>query len=192
MNFKQLATSIASFAPTLATMLGGPLAGVAVSALASALGLKQGASGEDVTQAIQAGTVTPDQLVAIRTADLKHAEILGQQSIDLAKLNADHEEAFAKTEADDRANARGREIAVKDNTPRILAYGVLFATVILEGYLVIRGIPKLDAQMAIIVGRVLGTFDTATALILGYYFGSSSGSASKTDTINKIAAATAK
>jgi len=69
MNLKQLGTSIASFAPTLAAMLGGPLAGTAVSALESALGLTAGAGPEAVTQVLQNGTMTPEQLGAIRAAD---------------------------------------------------------------------------------------------------------------------------
>lgn len=186
MNFKQLATSIASFAPTLATMLGGPLAGTAVSALAGALGLKPDADADEVTQAIQAGTLTPDQIVAIRAADQKHAEVVKQQEIDLAKLNADHEEAFAKDAADDTANARGREIVVKDYTPQILAYFVIAFTALLEGWVLTHGIP--DAVDKILAGRILGTLDSAALLVMGYYFGTSAGSAANREVINKIAA----
>src|SRR6267154_2046678 len=158
MNFKQLATSIGSFAPTLATMLGGPLAGTAVSALEQALGLKQGAGPEAITQVVQAGALTPDQVVAIRAADQKHAEVIGQQGIDLAKLNADHEEAFEKISAADRASARQREIATKDMTPKILAYLIIGFTFALEGALIFHGAPKdIDG---VILGRVLGTLDT--------------------------------
>jgi len=80
MNFKQLATSIGSFAPTLATMLGGPLAGTAVSALAQALGLKQGQARCNYA-GFQAGALTPDQVVAIRAADQKHAEVIGSRGL---------------------------------------------------------------------------------------------------------------
>ena len=188
MNLKQLATSIASFAPTLATMLGGPLAGVAVSALAGALGLKQGASAEDVTQAMQAGTLTPDQLVAIRTADQKHAEILGQQSIDLAKLNADHEEAFAKIAADDRASARAREGIVKDWTPEVLAYGITLGFFVVLGYLVAYGKPQVGGDVVLVL---LGSLGTAFTGVFAYYFGSSAGSAAKTNILASVSATAA-
>ena len=94
MNLKALATAIGSFAPTLATMLGGPLAGTAVTALESAFGLAPGAGADAITQVVQGGGMTPDIIAKVREADQKHAEVMGQQGIDLAKLNADHAEAF--------------------------------------------------------------------------------------------------
>jgi hypothetical protein len=38
----------------------------------------------------------------------------------------------------------------------------------------------------VVLGRILGTLDSALMLVLGYYFGSSAGSAEKTAAINKI------
>lgn len=187
MNFKQLATSIGSFAPTLAAMLGGPLAGTAVAALEQALGLKTGAGPEAITQVVQAGAMTPDQLVAIRAADQKHAEVIGQQGIDLAKLNADHDIAFAKIDADDRASARGREAALKDWTPRVIAYLVILLVLIAEGSMFFVGQPK--GMDGVVLGRILGTLDSALMLVLGYYFGSSAGSSNKDSTIDKMVAA---
>jgi hypothetical protein len=181
-NLKQLAVSIASFAPTLATMLGGPLAGTAVSALAGALGLKQGAGADDVTQVMQAGTLTPDQLASIRAADQKHAEIIEQQKIDLAKLNADHEEAFAKIDADDRASARAREIALRDNTPKILAY-LVTAGFFGMLYLLYRGKPADGGEVLL---AMIGSLGTGWGLVMAYYFGSSKGSAMKDITIANI------
>lgn len=185
MNFKQLATAIGSFAPTLATMLGGPLAGTAVSALEEALGLKQGAGPDAITQVVQAGALTPDQIVAIRAADQRHAEVIGQQGLDLAKLNAAHEEAFAKIDADDRASARAREQSLKDWTPRIIAYLVIVLVMIAEGSMFFVGQPK--GVDGVVLGRILGTLDSAIMLVLGYYFGSSAGSASSRDALNHIA-----
>ena len=109
---KTLAGAVAGFAPTLATMLLGPMAGMAVTALESAFGLKSGAGPQAITDVIAAGSMTPDTLAAVRAADQKHAEIMGQQGIDLAKLNADREQAFAQVDAADRDSARQMQTKV--------------------------------------------------------------------------------
>lgn len=169
---------LATMAPTIATAVGGPFAGMAVTQLEALFGIDPTTPQDAKQAAIEQGllTATPDQLLALKKLEQDFALQMEQLGITRDQL------AYADT-----ANARAREIALKDMTPRIIAYGVIGATFFLEGYLIIRGMPNMDAQMAIVVGRVLGTFDTATALILSYYFGSSAGSASKTDAINSIA-----
>jgi hypothetical protein len=97
-TFKSLATMLASAAPTLATMLGGPFAGAAVTALEGAFGLQPGTGADAITKVVQTGGMTPEIMAAVRAADQKHAEVLGQQGIDLAKLNSDHEQAMAQAD----------------------------------------------------------------------------------------------
>lgn len=184
MSFKQLAITIGSFAPTLAAMLGGPLAGTAVAALEQALGLQSGAGPEAIKQVVEASALTPDQVVAIRAADQKHAEVIGQQGIDLEKINADHVQAFAKIDADDRANARSREVALRDWTPMILAFAITIGFFSVLGWMLHKGVPK-DGGEALLV--LLGSLGTAWTGICAYYYGSSAGSASKSDALNRIA-----
>src|SRR5690348_6272301 len=100
MNFN-LKAALGSIAPTLATMLGGPLAGTAVTALEGALGLAPGAGTDEVTKVVSAG-MTPDTIAAVRKADQEHQEKLKQLDVDVLKLNADHEAAMAATDAGDR------------------------------------------------------------------------------------------
>ena len=85
-----LKSLVSTIAPTLATMLGGPLAGTAVTALEGAFGLQAGAGPEAITQAVQSGAMTPEVVAAMRAADQKHAEAMAQQGIDLEKLNLAH------------------------------------------------------------------------------------------------------
>ena len=59
-----LKTAIGSIAPTLATMLSGPLAGAAVSALVGAFGLGPSAGADDITKVMQGGTMTPETVAA--------------------------------------------------------------------------------------------------------------------------------
>ena len=63
-----LRSALTSFAPALATMLGGPLAGAAVQALESALVLAQGAGIDGITTAMSAG-MTPESVASVRSAD---------------------------------------------------------------------------------------------------------------------------
>lgn len=156
---------VGSLAPTIATALGGPLAGAGVAALSQALlGKKDGTEGE-ISAALQ--TATPEVLAAIRKADQDFELAMSQQGIDLAKINAD-----------DRNSARRREVDAHDTwTPRILAALVIGGAFVGEGYAMTHAIPT-GAEM--IVGRILGTLDAALMCVLYYYFGSSAGSAAKT------------
>lgn len=179
MNLGQKALQVLkTVAPTLALAIPGPFGAIASTALHAALGTS---TDKDAETALQ--NATPEQLLAIKNAETAFQTRMKELGIDEQKLVYD-----------DLANARAREIAVKDLTPRILAYVVVAFTLVLEGYVLVQGLPKsavaADAQqLATVIGRVLGTLDTATALVLSYYFGSSAGSASKTDALNTIAVA---
>jgi len=186
MNFN-LKTALGTIAPTLATMLGGPLAGTAVTALESALGLAPG-SGQDAVTAAVAQGMTPETIAAVRAADQKHLEVMGQQGIDLAKLNADFTQSMAKVDADDRDSARKREIAIGGWTTPALAWLVVAASIGL-GAAVVTGYVSKDPQLATLVGTVLGYVFSEAKQVLAYYFGSSAGSARKDETIQAQAKA---
>ena len=134
-----LKSLVATIAPTIATMLGGPFAGTAVTALETAFGLQSGAGPDAIVQAVQAGNMTPEVIAAMRAADQKHAEAMAQQGIDLEKMNLAHQELLAATDANDRNSARQREMAVKDWAPILLAagttvgfFGVLISLLFIE------------------------------------------------------------
>lgn len=180
--FTSLAKAIGPIAPTLATMLGGPLAGTAVTALESAFGLQAGAGPDAITAAAQ--NMTPAQIAAVREADQKHAEVMGQQGIDLAKLNAAHDEAFAQIDETDRASARQREIEVKDYTPMLLAISITVGFFGVLGYLIAVGKPKEGGDALLVM---LGALSAAWTAVIAYYFGSSAGAKKNAETIASIA-----
>jgi hypothetical protein len=128
-----------------------------------------------ITQVVQSG-MTPDAIASVRAADQKHAEIMGQQGIDLAKLNASHEEAFAQTDAADRDSARKREAAVKDWTPSLLAYGVTLGFFGTLGFMLVNGKPATGGDALLVM---LGALGGAWASVISYYFGSSASSKGK-------------
>jgi hypothetical protein len=161
---------LATIAPTVATAMGGPLAGMATTALINGLGLAPDASHEQVMQAIAGAT--PEQLLKIKQID-------AQLVLDLRKLDVD----VTKMRYDDTANARGREIATKDWTPRILA-GLVVGLYIGVQIAVFNVV--IDPSMRDFVMRSMGTLDAALGLVLGYYFGSSTGSAAKTEQLSTV------
>ena len=158
-------------APTLAIGALGPFGPIAAAAIHLALGTDptQPASAESALL-----TATPEQLIALQKGDKDFA-------LQMKTLGVQEEQlAYADT-----ANARGREIATKDNTPKIIAYLVIVLVLVAEGSMFFVGQPK--GMDGVVLGRILGTLDSALILVLGYYFGSSAGSASKDKTISDIA-----
>ena len=90
----------------------------------------------------------------------------------------------------DRDSARTREVKTGDSwTPRALAGIVILGWFALQWFLLTHLIPQ---EMREIVLRGLGTLDMAVGLVLGYYFGSSVGSAGKDQTIRDAATASRK
>jgi hypothetical protein len=182
-----LKSVIASVAPTLATMLGGPLAGTAITALEGAFGLAPGAGMGAITQIVQTGGMTPEIISSVRAADQKHAEVVSQQGIDLQKLNLAHDEAMAATAEQDRVSARTREVSVRDNTPKVLTYlytVALFAVIGVEFAIGIKQIPidplvksTLDTLFGVLLTMVIGSKE--------YYLGTSSSDAHKTELLAK-------
>lgn len=156
-------------APTIATAVGGPFGALASMALSSALGT----SPEDHKAAEAALlSASPDTLLALRTAEQNFTVRMKELGISEDKL------VF-----DDIASARAREIAVRDNTPRNLAYLVLgFAGVCIAATL--AGWTKVDSALA---GTLIGYLVAEARSALAYYFGSSKGSKEKDDTIADIA-----
>jgi 4-hydroxybenzoate polyprenyltransferase len=101
----------------------------------------------------------------------------------LLTLQINTQKEVAALEASDRDSARKREMAVGDKTTRNLAYlytagyfGVLYAC---WAY----GIPKEGHDVFV---TLLGVLTAAQAAIMNYYFGSSSGSTSKSNLIEKL------
>jgi len=171
MNFGQVAKSVlATVAPLIGTALGGPFGGLAGSLLSKALGTSD-------PKAMEAAITStdPDILLKLKAADNEFQEHMKQLGIDETKL------AF-----DDTANARAREIALHDSTPRNLAYFVTIGFFGVLIYLIIYGKPQTGGDVMLVMVGALGT---AWATIISYFYGSSTGSAAKTDALNKLVAA---
>lgn len=160
-----------SVAPTAATLLAGPFAGMAVEAIAGAIG-EPTATKEQVIEKLQSGMLTADQMTSLKAADANLKVRLRELDIDLEKIHAG-----------DRDSAR--QMAAKTGdiwTPRILALVVLVTWGIVQYHLLTA---VVDSTMRELVARLLGTLDAALMAVLYYYYGSSAGSAAKNDALAK-------
>lgn len=162
---------IGTVAPMLGTVLGGPLGGLAGVALSKALGTDDPKAQETM---IVSGD--PEVLLKLKQAENELQEHMRQLDIDEEKLRFD-----------DTANARNREIQVKDWTPKLLAFTVTVGFFGVLGWMLHGGIPKDGGGEALLV--LLGALGTAWGSIISYYYGSSAGSSHKDDTISKIVSA---
>lgn len=160
-----------TIAPTVATALGGPLAGIAAKIVADKLGIPE-ATQDSVVDALTSGKLDSEQLAQLKLAEVELQRQENELGFKFAELNLE----FAKVDASDRASARMRESDTKDSTPRILAYCIVAVWAALNLVLFTVALPDGSEQL---VARVLGTLDAALMICLYYYFGSSSGSAKK-------------
>ena len=156
-------------APTAATLLGGPLAGLAVDAIGKAIGMPD-ATKDQVKEALASGTLNAEQMTAIKQAEAELALKVKELDIDMEKVHAG-----------DRASARDMAAKTGDvMTPRIIAL-VVFVVWGAVNWKLFNG--TISGDMRELVARALGTLDGTLLAVVYYYFGSSSGSKDKTDAI---------
>lgn len=162
---------VGTVAPTLASALGGPLAGLAVGAIGKVFGLDS-ASEEQVNAAISGAT--PDDLLKLKQAELEFQGKMKALDVDLVRIASE-----------DRDSARQREVTVKDRTPQILAALIVGGYMYVQWFMLMHVIP---VEMRDIIMRMLGLLDGSLMMVLTYYFGSSAGSHAKDETISKLSA----
>lgn len=156
---------VRTVAPGLATALGGPLAGVAASALSDALLGRPDGSEADISQAMAVGGA--DALVKIKAAEQAFQVRMRELDIDLERIHQA-----------DRDGARKREAASGDTwTPRLLAIGITCGFFGVLSWLLAQGKPETGGDALLVM---LGALGGAWASVVAYYFGSSAGSREKT------------
>lgn len=153
-------------APTVASALGGPLAGMAVSAISKAIGVDE----DKVQDLISSNKMTPEQIAQIKVAEIE----LKRQENELG-LN------FEKLAVEDRSSAREMQIATRSIVPPILAGTI---TLGFFGILMLLLLGKVQGDNSTIL-IMLGSLSTAWTGIIAYYFGSSAGSQAKTELLSK-------
>ena len=167
MDLSRIGGLLGQIAPTIATAIGGPVAGMAVKALAGALGLSQDASSDDVQTALM--NATPEQLAAVKKIDADFKVQMKELDIDLERIAAG-----------DRDSARNMQMQTNDWIPRAMAILVTFGFFGILTWLLTKGVPPTGSETLI---YMLGALGTAWTGIVQFYFGSSAGSKAKTDAL---------
>lgn len=147
-------------APTIATALGGPLAGLAVEAVSKAIGV----STEDAKELMDTGKMSADQIAQVKVAEIelqKQAQALG--------LN------FEQLAVDDRKSAREMQTSTHSIIPPVLSILVTAGFFGILAYLMVKPADTGNTPLMI----MLGSLGTAWTGIIAFYFGSSAGSQAK-------------
>jgi hypothetical protein len=173
---------VQTVSPVLASALGGPLAGAAVSALGTAILGKPDASQDEIATAIASGALTGDQIVAMKAADVAFQTRMRELDIDLAKLD---QEADAAVLADIQS-ARARQVETKDYMPQII-FGLLLLVYVSEVMMFFYGKMPEDEYTKALMTRAFGTVEGGLTGAVAYFLGSSRGSKKSGDAIREIA-----
>ncbi len=174
---------VGSIAPTIGTMLGGPLFGMVISEVGEALGMP-GATEEQLKAKVeeQGGRLTGDQIVALKTAE-QAVQIRNRElDLDVMKINA----ATDAAEIADVQDARKRQIETKDNVPAYILAGsaVLYA---LQYVLFYFGPPIADDFIQTLVIKAFAVNETILTAAVFFYIGTSRGSKRSGDTVRQLA-----
>jgi len=162
---------VKSIAPTIGTALGGPLGGVAGLALSKALGVSDDSAKDETAMAAAIQGANPDQLLALKKADQDFA-------LQMQQLGFKNIEALEAIAAGDRASARDREIKTGDWTPKVLGITITIGFFGLLSWLLCKEPPEKSRD---ILNIMMGSLGSAWIGVVSYYFGSSVGSARKTE-----------
>lgn len=154
---------IKNIAPLVGTALGGPLGGVAATFLADKLGLES-KTVEAVTEVLNGGKMTPDQVTAIRLADFEFKKFLEANKIKIEEIAAQ-----------DRDSARAMQIATHSKMPAVLTVMVTIGFFGILSLLFFH--PELKGNEIVMV--MVGQLSAVWAGCVAFYTGTTFGSANK-------------
>lgn len=156
-------------APFLGTMLGGPLGGMAATAIKKVLLGDENASDESLEDTLL--NASPSMLLSMKKLDTEFKKEMAQIGLSEKKIASL-----------DRDSARQREIVVKDKIPAILS---ILLTVGFFGCFAAMLFLSLPSTHREIVDVMIGSLGGAWISSITYYFGSSHGSQIKTILMGK-------
>lgn len=161
---------VGAVAPGLAAVLGGPMAGAAVAVIADKVLGRPGAGADEVADILSRGTLSTDQILALKNAEK-------EMQVELAKIDA----AMAQAGYADVASAREREVAMAQAPNagwlNLNLVPIMALTVVIGGGLLLYFSADADIKYGV---------TSLMTLVLGYYFGKSSSDWKMTATIDRL------
>lgn len=155
-----------TLAPMIGTALGGPLGGAAAAFIADKLGIES-KTVEAVTEVLNSGKMTPEQVAQIKLAEIEFQKFLKQNAIDLEKVHAE-----------DRGSARAMLAAVRSKVPAWLSFIVTLGYFGILGGMMTNTLEIKDSQALLLM---LGSLSTAWGMVMAFWFGTTAGSAQKNE-----------
>lgn len=161
MDWKAIVKTVA---PVIGTALGGPLGGAATKFLAGALLGNEGASEQDVADAVLGAS--PGKLVELKKLDLDFKARMRELDIDVFKL-----------EVSDKASAR--DLAKFNMWPHMILSALYTAGYFWVLYVLLTGQIVIAPDAKDVFNQIIGILSAAQVTIMAFWFGSSYGSKMK-------------
>jgi len=155
MKFDNIKGLIGGLAPTVASALGGPLAGAAAQTIATALGVAP--EPKALEKAIQ--SATPEQLAEIKKAELDFEVRMKELDVDIFELET-------KDTQDARKNF------AKDWTAKLIA---IVMVLFFCGYIAMITVQPPEQNSMELINLVLGYMGGLVSAVISFYFGASQG-----------------
>lgn len=171
MSWGDVASVVENLAPTIASVIGGPLAGSGVSALEKLFGLTPApsASASDrltgVAEAIAGAT--PEQLAGMRKADQDYA-------VAMATAGFKDTETLASLTVQDRVSARDMQVSTKSMMAPVIGSAIILGSLCAAGAILMGKVSYANTTEATMVGTVVGYLFSEAKAVLSFYFGSTS------------------
>ncbi len=161
---------LATVAPTVATALGGPLAGMATRAIAAKLLPNADATSDEVEAAL--AVASGADLAKLKQLEQEFKTQLREADIQLESIAAY-----------DRASARERQTSMRDWTPSVLGLAIIIGFFGVLAYIFRFGLPDEGSEVLLLMVGALGAM---TSQVGNFFFGSSAGSKAKDAFLSRI------
>ena len=147
---------VGAVAPTIGTALGGPMGNMAMSKIASVLGVSN--DQKSIQQAIQ--NATPEQMLELKKAEQEFEVQMKELDVDVFKMEvADGQDA--------------RKHFSKDWTARIMGIAVIGGFL---GYIFLVTLQPPEQNSEALINLVLGYLGGLASAVISFYFGASNSS----------------
>jgi hypothetical protein len=151
-------------APTLATLVAGPMGGAAVTALANKFGVSD----------------TVDAVAAAIAGDPQAVQKIQELELEMAKLDMANTDSARKMNSEIQNSATASWLA--KNIAYVIDVAIIAGALTMTFVVFIVGVPEQNKSMAF---TALGSLWTLTGTVVNFHRGSSAGSKAKTEELMK-------